>query len=693
MTIPTESWIIYRDHTYQALPWPFAQKPFDAFLAAPESLPHACADFGRVPCCDGLSETPSVPAHLPRALPVGKHAFAVYHDSQYLYAFLESHDGPYLITDAQFDAIPHMAAVHRRYPCLTLFTPDNRYVCMFSVDATGAKSVRFSPTVYGPRRAPAIKRDFPFDYAIVPLADQKEIACWRIPRAAIADFFEANKLKLSISRLRLQTNEHVAWGSAGVWGPRFDEMGTVLLVDKPATPDFPAVKRIDLAYEPSAETGALQMTWDAPYTPEEIGAPSPYPYKRSVDWSICTARINAIRQILPLAGQTQTAPFALPDGHTLIEIASTGGPGARLTLEKRSGNRIVEPAFSSEIPAPPAMDLKSFTKRTAAELNCQANELLSRAAQGADRKYVHLELLNSTLIGLFQHYLDSNPQWLTALKSQADYALSLQRSDGTFAGYHLMDKKPGPWAGGSFDTGQAGELWMIAYATLKDPKYLQASTKLVHAYKDYRVEFNHNYAAFTMYHLCAHYRLTQDPLALQHAIYYAQNIVSTDLMPLGFHGAHNYYGCYGSITLRGLAHLAHVLPDSHPFKPVLTERCIRMTNQAISRMQPDGTVDTRDRYFIAETWWMWGFFPVAYLLGKDDAIRLDRVIQRLLHSPESSLFVQFWFDNPQPQSTWQWIGPKNIPLGRAAGFPDAIRYYAHRDQILAGQKINPIGMV
>ncbi len=663
--IAPESWILYRSHSYQALPWPFA-KSWDAFLASPEPLQNPCPDFGRMPACDGLSETPSVPAHLPRAVPAGKHAFAVYHDADYLYCILESHDAPYTVTDAQLDAIPHMAGVHRCYPSLMLCTPDNRFFYQLTVNGKGEKSGQFNRAVYGPRRKDSAPRTINFDLVTLPGANS-ELTCWRVPRSEIADVFTGNTLKLSVSRMRLQTLEHVAWGTASVWGPRFDEMGTVRLVSQLETPAFPAVTRIDLTYQPDAEQGALQIHWDGPYTPAEITAPSPYPYGRDVLWDVCSVRVNGVRQVLPLADRTQSKTFPLPEGHTLIDVATTGGPGARFFLEKRSGNRIIEPEF----PAAPVKNLQWFIDRTRVELDRWATDIHARAAQGANRKYVHLELFNSTPFGLFHTCLDPNPKWLDALRVQADYALSMQREDGTFAGYHLMDKKPGPWAGGSFDTGQAGELWATAAAVLKDDKYLAASRKLVNAYKDYRVEFNHNYAAFTMYHLCAHHRLTQEPLALEHAVYYARNLVSTDLMPLGFHGAHNYYGCYGSITLRGLAHLCHVLPDSHPFKPVLKERCIRMTNQAISRLQPDFTFDTRDRYFLAETWWMWGFFPVAFLLGADDAAKLDRVIQRMFNSPELT----------------------QKPEARYTAYTDAIRYYTHREKLLAGEKINPIGMV
>jgi hypothetical protein len=671
MNIPTENWILYRDHSYQATPWPFA-KSFDAFLAAPEPLQNPCGDFGRAPACDGLSETPSVPAHLPRAVPAGKHAFAVYHDSENIYAFLESHDSPQIVTDAQLDAIPHMAATHRRYPCLTLFTPDNRTVYMFSLDGNGAKTVRHSTALYGPRKAPPAKRDIPFDYATITLptapgASTSELACWRIPRSSIADTFLGNTLKISVSRLRLQTLEHVAWGSAAVWGPRYDEMGTVQLVTEKQTLPWPTVKRVDLSYNPSSEHGTLHVTWDGIFTPEELASPSPYPYSRPFSWDNCVIRVNDIKHLFNLKPQIDSPSFPLPEGHTQIHIASTGGPGARFTLEKRSGNRIVEADF----PPTPTRSLNWIIDRTRTELDQWAKDIHARAAMGKDRKYVHLELFNSTPFGLMHHDLEPSQTWLDALRVQADYALSMQREDGSFAGYHLMDRKPSPWAGGSFDTGQAGELWVTAAAVLKDEKYLTASRKLVHAYKDYRVEFNHNYAAFTMYHLCAHYRLTQDPLALEHAIYYAQHLVSTDLMPLGFHGAHNYYGCYGSITLRGLAHLAQVLPDSHPFAPVLRERCIRMTNQAISRQQPDGTFDTRDRYFVAEGWWMWGFFPIAFLLAPADLVRLDRVIQRMLHSPELT----------------------EKPEGRYTAYTDAIRYFKRREALLAGEKFNPLGML
>ena len=91
-----------------------------------------------------------------------------------------------------------------------------------------------------------------------------------------------------------------------------------------------------------------------------------------------------------------------------------------------------------------------------------------------------------------------------------------------------------------------------------------------------------------------------------------------------------------------------------------------MANQAIIRQQPDGSFDGRDRYFIGRRWWMWGLFPVAFLVGPADVARLDKVIQRMLDAP---------------------AGPSNIST-RHLLQSDAIRYFAHRDKLLAGERVD-----
>jgi hypothetical protein len=187
------------------------------------------------------------------------------------------------------------------------------------------------------------------------------------------------------------------------------------------------------------------------------------------------------------------------------------------------------------------------------------------------------------------------------------------------------------------------------------------------AYKDYRVEFNYNYAAFTLYHLVAHYRLTRDPLALEHARYYARHCVAIDLLPLGFHAGHNYYTCYGSITLRGLAQLCAVLPKDDPYRATLREQCLRMTNQVLARQQPDGSFDGRDRFFLDERFWSWGLFSVAFLLPPAAVARLDAAILRLLRFPGET----------------DAIGGTTGQLAES----DFVRYWVHRETLLAGGKL------
>lgn len=664
-----EHWIIYYDLTYNAVPWPFS-KSWDAFLQSPEPLGHACDDMNRAAPCDGLSETPSVPPHLPRLVPRGRYRFAIYHDPDWLYAFLDAENGPTIVPSKVLGNIPHMKDVHSHYPVLVFLTPDQRFLYRFGVDGSGQSSAGIAPVVYGKRRVAAPKREFRWELKVIPTA-KGDLSCWRIARADIADAFLGNTARISVSHMRFETIEAVAWGSHTTWGPRPDEFGTLRLVEKREQPLWPIAHRVELHYDPTTEKGKFRVNWEGIYDKSEADV-QVYPAREIVvPWLQWSFRINGEQRMYDLRELSETDEYALANGHNHIDIASTGGPAVRISLEKRSGNRISE----SPVPPPPARSRDWLLAQIHKETEEAIKVSQQQDALGKERVYRGWECYQASSIGRVYHYLDRDPRLLEVLRSTADYTLTLQRADGTFGGHHMAryGRKATPWAGGAYDSGQAGELWCVAWWLLKDEKYLAASQRLLHAYKDYRVEFNYNFAAFTFYHLVTHYRLTRDPLALEHALYYAKNCVAIDLMPLGFHAGHNYYSCYGSITLRGMALLCQVLPETDPYRAILREQCIRMTNQVLARQQPDGSFDGYNRFFVDQRFWMWGLFSVAFLLPPDDVARLDAAIQRFLHCETFS----------------HAVGGQTCRVSES----DLVRYYAHRDDLLAGRSIDLHGLI
>jgi hypothetical protein len=357
----------------------------------------------------------------------------------------------------------------------------------------------------------------------------------------------------------------------------------------------------------------------------------------------------------------------LKDGWNFFQIADVGGLPIRFHVEKFGGRRIIESPQPPR-PSPPRDRIMSLAVAAAAAHMKKAE---ARQAEGMARRYISAYTSNTAALGRLYRYGSRADSFLSAIRDEADFTLRLQRDDGTFAGFHMSksSRTERRWWGGAYDSGRTGELWVMAATLLGDPKYLEASRRLVASYSGYRLEFNHNYAAFGLWHLVAHYRLTQEPLALEHALYYARTSAARGITPCGFQAGHNYYTCYGGVTLRGLANLCAALPPGHPYRDTLRELCVRMGNQLISRLQPEGHFGGRNRMLIALKAWEVGLFNLAFLLEPDEVRRIDIVTQQMLAGYQL-----------QPPGDWN---SDVFFLG------DLCRYLAYRDTLLAGETVNP----
>ena len=657
-----EHWILYYDRTYDAVPWPYS-RPWASFVGNPEPILHATDDFGRASPCDGLSETPSVPADLPRAVPQGRYKLAVYHDPEFLYVFLDAVNAPAVITEAQLRCAPQLADITPVFASLAIYSPDARSYLLFTLDPQGRPAVRTPCAVFGPRAKAPAQPPKQWDFRLVRRTDG-DVSCWRIARAELADYVDGDSLHLAVSRMELLGIESVAWGSQTNWAPRHDEMGTVRLVAERRTPPWPTVRRLELLYDPAAERGRFRILWNGAYTAGEE-TPSDRFKQPLVDWHRCAVRFNGQRAMAGLADAVETPEFPIADGINQIHVATCGGPYLSVDFEKRTGNRIVD----APLPVKPPADAAWVRDRIRAEGRDLIRELDERRASGEEVGFRRMAAPYAAAAGRAYWYLKEDPRLLEVLRDEADRALTMQRPDGTFSGLHLQRHgvKAGHWVGGAYDTGPAGELWALAAWLLGDGKYLDASRRLLRAYATYPIEFNHNYAAFTLYHLSAHYRLTRDPEAIERGLHYARHCVACDMLPLGYHSGHNFYSVYGAITLRGLAHFFSVLPVDHPYRPTLRELCLRMANQLISRQQPDGCFDARDRFFIGLRLWLGGLLSVAFLLDREDAARFDAVVQRMIQCPPD-----VWGAHPYARLCDS----------------DFIRYFACRDRLLAGETID-----
>lgn len=661
--IEREQWLVYGSPEYRACPWPYDAR-WEGFLSSPPPLRFASDAVACASPCDGLTETPSVPPNLPRLAPRGRYRAAVHHDADWIYVLFDFEDPPAVADPAELRAAPQLAGMALENVAVSIFTDDLRFCYVLDTDPAGEPRAFRKANVYGPRRAEPPAWAPEWDFRIVPAGAARR-ACWRIVRRSLADAIRGDALRLSISRLSFPSVEGVAWGSLHVWAPRHDEAMLVRLVSGRERAPWPELSRVDLHYAPDREHGSFTLRWEGVYEPgERFEGPSSkgFPH-RPVHLHSVAVRVNGLCLTLPLEETVRTPDVPLADGQNLIEISSAGGPAVRLCVEKRSGTRIELPAGLPD--AGYRFSAGEAVARIRRECDAMLEATLARRSRGEPLEYMPWSTYHAASCGVAARELLGDERYLEVVREHADAALALQRPDGTFAGFHLRIGRPShvPWAGGAYDSGPAGELWATAAALLGDAKYLEASRRLLRAYRTYRVEFNHNYAAFTLYHLAAHYRLTGERAALDEGLYYARTSAAAAILPLGFQAGHNYYSCYGGITLRGLARFCAVLPSGEPWREALRERCVRMANQMTWRLQADGLHDGRDRYYIGERNWFQGIFAVAFLLEGEQRRRLDAVLARMLEGILSP-------------------GAEGVPARVCDS--DVVRYLVSRERLLGG---------
>jgi hypothetical protein len=670
----TQTWIIDYARTHLAPPVPHGFH-WDRFVQHPLSIDNPIENFGSFSPNDGQSEVASVPANLPRSKPTGAYLAWVLHNPDFIYILFCAKHPP-----ALHDKLEHQGAI----TIVKLLSHDTTSVFSATLDQDGRPSTGVSG--YG-----LVMRQTPVPSVAVSIRSQRishldaHWDCFEIPRHGMGNFIVNNTLRMSISHISLAAIESVAWGSGVPWGIRADEMIDVTLHDQPSLqpspqpgsqpglPPWPTVTRAELDYDPRSETGRFRFHLDGLYAPEEP-LPNRHPKEtwKPLDPQTLTLRFNGRLVTLPARPITQTRPLPIRDGLNDLRLTSIGGLALQTTFHKLSGNHILAPSLGTP---PAAFDLASTMHLISRECDKFLTQHRQDQAKGP-LTYQAWAPYYATSIARAVHHLGQDKACLQILRDNADLCLLLTDSDGNFLGRHLpaMAANPKPWSGGAYDTGPAGELWVMAHRLLGDKKYLTASSRLVKLYKNYRVEFNQNYAGFALYHLAEHYRLTRDSEALDHALHYAQHCVCRAMLPDGFHAGHNHYTVYGGITTRGLAQLAQILPPSHPFYPHLRDCVIRMVNQLIHRLQPDGLFDAMDRNHTAMRLWISGMLACAPILDKADRPALDRVFVHMM----------------QTDSNYWYSGNQNMSYAKHRLVEsELVRYLAIRPKLLANQDIDP----
>ncbi len=677
MTYPTESsqtqthtqtWIIDYARTHQAPPVPHGFH-WDRFIKHPLSIDNPIESFGLFSPNDGQSEVASVPANLPRPKPIGAYHAWVLHNPDFIYIIVSAKHPPSIHSKPE-----HQGAI----TILKLLSHDTTSVFSATLDQDGKPSTGVS--AYG-----LVMRQPPVPSVAVSIRSQRishldaQWDCFEIPRTGMGNFIVADTLRMSISHICLAAVESVAWGSGVPWGIRADEMVDVTLVDTLPQKPWPTVTHAELDYDPRSETGRLRFHLDGLYTPDEP-SPTRHPKElwKPMDPQTIMLRFNGRLITLPTYPAVQarpivqTRPLPILDGLNELRVTTIGGQALHTTFRKLSGNRIITPDLGTP---PAAFDLSATLQLIARECDKFLAHHRKEKAKGP-LTYQAWAHYYATSIARAVHHLGQDEACLEILRDNADLCLLLTDDEGNFLGRHLpaMAANPKPWTGGAYDTGPAGETWVMAYRMLGDQKYLTASSRLVKLYKNYRVELNQNYAGFALYHLAEHFRLTRDPETLDHALYYAQHCICPAMLPEGFHAGHNFYTVYGGITARGLAQLAQVLPTSHPFYSQLRDCVIRMVNQLITRLQPDGLFDAMDRNHTGMRLWISGMLACAPILEKRNRPALDRVFIHMMQTDSS-----YWYSGNQNMS---YAKHRLVES-------ELIRYLAIRPKLIANEDIDP----
>ena len=570
----------------------------------PAVLPHC----GLACCtpCDGSSETPQTPAFLPRPLPVGRYSWGAYQDGTSLHVVMDTAEGP-----AIEDLIHREDAVDQ----LLIFEPEGLWYRTLQIGLDGTPRCSSGPGRHGPRSLPCREKDWSWEVNRVATASGCWRTHWQVHLKDLAPHMRDGRLRVSLSRTSIRTLEGVAWGAHGIWEPRFDECGTLTFLPSAAADLAPVLHDVVLHYDPKTATARLALKWSNGYRHDESLATKPGSGWHRQTWTHYSARINRILHEQGFSDSGTLGPFPVQHGWNEIHVASRGATHARVFLEVCSDTAIHSPDYHG--------------KTTWGDISHWVHAGLSQVIERHPTpppQYARWMGKMGSAVAAWCHHFGGEPTWVDWIRQLGDRTLGWQRPDGTFAGCHL--EKTGlaeiPWKGGAYDSGPMGEFWVRCHEVTGERHFLTASERLVHAYAGYRTELNPNYAAFALFHLSAHWKATGDKDALRHIDYYLRWCVTRHLLPLGFHGGHNYYTVYSSIILRGMARCLAVLPESSPWSATLPRTVRRMTNQALSRLQPDGSFDARDRDHTGERLWLECLCEAALVLEGEDRRRVDQ---------------------------------------------------------------------
>jgi hypothetical protein len=393
----------------------------------------------------------------------------------------------------------------------------------------------------------------------------------------------------------------------------------------------PYLRRADLQYDAEVESGELTLTMGGLAAGETA----------RVKVTLNTHATSLDTRFDGVAG-TVALPWALEDGSNYLMVKVGDARTVTFDCEKWSGHRLF-PKYPFADPLPDMASLQAqfvtwHTHKEAIYVEPGIWSNLIMKAYGYDHNcaFIMEPYAYACL------YLDRQPIYEQRVREACDRLVREQSPSGVFLCYHFS-ANPQPFEGGAFGHGSASEALCLGYRVLGDPRYLEASRRAADAYPLYALENNTNYMAFVLWHLAELSELTGETSYLDVAAWYAQYGIIRGMNPSGTHPGHNYYSAYGNITLKGLAKLIRLLPDSHPFHPVLKERILRFTNQMLARQRVNGLFDGHNRMYYGYQHTLPGLFEVARALPETASV-LEPVLVAMLNAQPAFDYKQEGLD-------------------------------------------------
>lgn len=631
---PTETWNLYLEREYQALPWPWAGRSWRDLRADDLAcLPAATSDFTRYAPEDGTASLCGVPTNLPRAIPVCETRLAVYHDATQLTVFITAIEPtrriPELAGDRRedFGCFFEMNGLHRGF--YFGLNQNGEHIALgksWDEETRDAEAYRDAPWSQVVRE-PWKPLDLDYEARVISHPGGST-ASWRIARTVLAAGMNDNRIRFTAGRRCYATSELVAWAAGLVWEVRHDELGDLSLVSEVQRPPVPRLCRVDLAYDPASETGIFIAQWHGVWDRERLESVKSRFYADRLP--LYTVALNGQEQTGDVAAEVQNA-FPVADGWNRLEYLNALGEPARVIFfQKFSGNRVVPGLWRRGCPRPAREELRAqfaaWHEWAEKQYVAPGTWASPQAASDPHRPYCldHQGVFWMEPYALAALHLDAQERYRDKVRATCERVLRQERPGNWFPCLCVDPEGGTPFAGGAFAHGSVGEALVLGYRVLGDSRYLEAARRAVDAYRGYLWEDNPNYSAFALWHLAELYRVTRETAVLSQALYYVP-FAASQVDPSGSQRGHNYYTGYGGITLKGLAKLLGVLPAGSPEHTRLTDWVLRFCNQMLARQQATGLFAERNRKYLGyhSLEAAAGLFEAAAALGEEEARALE----------------------------------------------------------------------